>query len=409
MKILVLTGDANTLIYHRGELLRRFAAQDLEVIAVAAEGFDHVRDFMHSIGGRLETVRLNRTGLNPLKDAVAFWDILKLLWREKPDYIFSYAIKSVIYGSIAAKLTGVPRIFALVPGLGYAFTPDGSWKQCFVCAASSILYAVALRCADRVFLQNHDDEALLRQYRILPKSIPSHVTLGSGVKLEEFPFHALNANADLLSGRLRFVLVSRLLRNKGLFQLAEAAKKVKETHPDVQFDLVGPLDPCPDGVSAEQVEEWHAAGILNYHGPARDVRPFLQNAHAFVLPTYYREGVPRCILEALATGLPIITTDAVGARETIRLTDVGKEERVKNKAVMEGENGFLIRPKDSQALAEALERLIQSPLALARLSKVSRQLAETEFDVRHVNMGILWHMGFPDLPAEPEPKLQKAA
>ena len=409
MKIIVLTGDAKTLIFHRGELLKRFAAQNLEVVAVAAEEFEHVRDFMNQIGGRLETVRLQRTGLNPFKDVVAFWDLLKLMWREKPDYIFSYAIKSVIYGSIAAKLTGVPRIFALVPGLGYAFTPDGSWKQRFVCIASSLLYSIALRCTDRVFLQNHDDEALLRKYRILPRSIPSHVTLGSGVKLDEFPFRPLDATADLLSGRLRFVFISRLLQNKGLYQLAEAAKRIKERYSDVQFDLVGPLDPSPDGVSEDQIKKWQDAGLVTYHGPTRDVRPFLQQSHAFVLPTYYREGVPRCILEAMAVGLPIVTTDAVGARETIRLTENGKSQRKKGQGVMEGENGFLVRPKDTNALADALEQLIESPLALARFAESGRRIAESDFDVIHVNSGILWHMGFPDFPPAPPAEIKLAA
>lgn len=390
MKILILTGDAKTLIYHRGELIKSFANQGLEIVAAAAQDLEYVRDFLAEIGGRYRTVDLSRTSLNPVRDARAFFSIFRLIRREKPDYVFCYAIKSVIYGSIAAKLCRVPNRFALVPGLGYAFTPDGTWKQKFVSWASRVLYSISLRCVHKVFLQNHDDEKLLRDKKIIPSRIPTQVTLGSGVSLDEFQFIPMTPSP----GTMRCVLVSRLLRKKGIAEFAEAARLLKSRGADVEFDLVGPLDPGPDGIEAGELKSWVESELLEYHGATRDVRPFLNQAHIFVLPTYYREGVPRSTLEALATGLAIVTTDAVGSRETIKLTRSGKIERENGATVMQGENGILVRPRDAKSLAEGIQQLLDNPVLVAAMGRASRELAEQQFDVRRVNHGILKGMGF---------------
>jgi len=392
-KILVLTGDAKTLIYHRGEILKEFANAGLEVVAAAAEDFGYVKDYLHSIGGRYEQVEMTRSSLNPLHDFKTLRSIQALLEREKPDYIFSYAIKSVIYGSIAASLAKVPHIYCLVPGLGYAFCPDGSWKQRLVCAASSLLYGVAFRSVDKVFLQNEDDRDLLRKFRILPRRTPSHVTLGSGVKLDQFEYRDIANEPAFKEGKLRFILVSRLLRKKGIAEYAEAAKLLKNRYPHIGFDLVGPLDPSPDGVTESEVRGWHEAGYITYHGETRDVPKYLRQAHAFVLPTYYREGVPRSVLEALSMGMPVITTDAPGSRETIRLTETGSLERAMNRGVCEGENGYLIRPRHLPSLLDAMERLILEPARIPAMGRAGRRMAETMFDVRAVNAGILREMG----------------
>lgn len=390
MKILILTGDAKTLIYHRGELIKSFAAQGLKVVAAASQDLDYVSKFMMAQGGHYRTVKLDRTSLNPLHDIKAILSIRRLIREEKPDFIFSYAIKSVIYGSIIAKLNGVPHRYALVPGLGYAFTPDGTWKQRLVCWASTALYSLALRCVDKVFLQNHDDDMLLRERNILPTRIPSHVTLGSGVKLDEFQFQ----QRDFQSGPLRCILITRLLRKKGVVEFAEASRLLKERDCKVQFDLVGPLDSSPDGIPADQVRSWEEEGLLTYHGETRDVASFLNQAHVFVLPTFYREGVPRSILEALSSGLAIVTTDAVGSRETIRLTESGRIEKENRADVIQGENGFLVRPRSAEAVAQALQLMEGDRERVAEMGTASRQLAERQFDVRRVNAGILTQMGF---------------
>lgn len=389
-KILVLTGDGKTLVYHRGELLKRFADAGLEVVGGASEELPHVRKFLASFGGRYQVLPISRSSLNPVDD----WRMIRALWKwmreERPDYFFAYTIKSVCYGCLVAKMLGVPRIFALVPGLGFAFTPDGTWKQRLVHVMSRFLYSVALRCVNAVFLQNHDDERLLRETRVIPARVPIHVTMGSGVPLDEFPFRETRSGEQIRNEGMRFVLVTRLLRNKGVCEFAQAAERVRQRWPKAEFLLVGPPDPSPDGVPAGDVNDWHQRGVTRYEGERRDIANVLRSADVFVLPTFYREGVPRSTLEALSTGLPVITTDAVGSRETILdASSPGSEE----KGIARGKNGWLVPVKDVPALVQACEAALERPEDLADMGRQSRRLAEQTFDVRRVNRLILDVMG----------------
>lgn len=387
------TAEAKTLICHRGSLLKAFRARGLDIVAVAADEDERAAAYLEDLGGRYEPVRMSRSGLNPFKDLLTFFDLWKLCRRERPDYFFGYTIKSVIYGALAARLAGVKRVDVLIPGLGYGFTPDGTFKQWLVERVISFLYWIVLSRVDRVYLQNHDDEALLRERRILSDSTPSSVTLGSGVALDEYPYDALEGKLGAVDDKLRFVLVSRLLRAKGIEEYVEAARLVKRVHPEWEFDLVGPMDPGPDGVDEGSVKLWESEGVINYRGETKDVRPFLRDAHVFVLPTYYREGVPKSTLEALALGRPVVTTDAVGARETVELTLEGWRQREAGEVVMEGQNGFLVEPKNSVALADALERVAASSERLVSFGAEGRRLAEERFDVRRVNGLVMKGMG----------------
>lgn len=389
-RMLVLTGDAKTLVYHRGELLKRFAEAGLEVVGGAAEDLPHVKSYLAELGGRYRVLPIARSSLNPVDD----WRMIRALWRwlgeERPDYFFAYTIKSVAYGCLVAKLRGVPRIDALVPGLGYAFTPDGTWKQRLVHVMSRVLYSVALRCVDAVFLQNHDDARLLREIGAVPARVPVHVTLGSGVQLEEFPFRATRGAEQLRNEGMRFVLVTRLLRNKGVCEFAEAAAEVKQRWPLAEFILVGPPDPSPDGVPMEEVRRWQADGIIRYAGERRDIANVLREADVFVLPTYYREGVPRSTLEALSIGMPVITTDGVGSRETVSTGQLREEVAP---GIVRGENGWLVPCKNAAALARACEEALRHPEVLPEMGRQSRRFAEESFDVRRVNRMMLDGMG----------------
>lgn len=390
-RILVLTGDGKTLVYHRGELLKRFAESGLEVVAAASAELPHVREFLASFGGRYHVLPISRSSLNPLDD----WRMIRALWKwvraERPDSFFAYTIKSVVYGCTVARILGVPRVYALVPGLGYAFTPDGTWKQRLVHVMSRLLYSVALRCVDAVLLQNHDDAELLRKTGVVPSRVPVHVTLGSGVQLEEFPFRETRSGEELREMGLRFVLVTRLLRNKGVCEFARAAEMVRRQWPKAEFVLVGPPDSGPDAVPAGEVERWHQEGVIQYAGERRDIANVLRSADVFVLPTSYREGVPRSTLEALSTGMPVITTDGVGSRETVRLE--GKSTTGEKGGIVRGRNGWLVPARDVAALARACEEALQAPEKLAEMGRQSRKFAEECFDVRRVNGRILEVMG----------------
>ncbi len=393
MKIVVLTADANTLVYHRGDLIRDFAATGAEVVTSAAEDYPHVRAFLEPMGVRHRAIRMVRSRVNPLSDLYTWWDMWQLYRSEKPDVLFAYTIKSVVYGCVIASLAGVPRIYALLPGLGFTFVKPVTLKQKIVSYISVALHRFALRSAHVIFMQNADDLRLLREMNILPANTPCHVTAGSGVNVDEFPNVPLQEDAALRSGTVRFVLVSRLLLSKGVAIFADAARIIKARFPRAEFHLVGPFDPNPNRVSEEQVAGWVAEGILQHHGMVRDVAGVLMDKHVFVLPTWYREGVPHATLEGLSMGKAIITTDSVGARETVCLTPAGERQQAANESLMEGRNGFLVQTQNVDAVVAAMQRYLTDPQLAVEHGAQSRRLAEEVFDVRIVNALILREMG----------------
>lgn len=392
MKIVVLTADANTLIYHRGDLIRDFAACGCDVVTSAAEDYPHVREFVASIGARHRPIRMVRSRVNLLSDVNTFADMWRLFRSERPDALFAYTIKSVVYGCVVAAFAGVPRIYALLPGLGFTFVKPVTPKQKVVSAISRWLHRFALKRANVIFMQNEDDYRLLTELKILPPGIPAHVTAGSGVNVEEFPFVPLEDDEAIQAGRVKFVLVSRLLISKGVVVFAEAARRIRQRYPKAEFHLVGPFDPNPNRVPEEFVQQWVSEGLLQHHGMVRDVAGALRDKHVFVLPTWYREGVPHATLEALSTGKAIITTDSVGARECVELTPEGQAQREAGTPLREGRNGFLVPTQDVEAVEQAMEFYLKNPGQIARHGRASRALAERVFDVKIVNALILREM-----------------
>lgn len=400
MKVLVLTADANTLVYHRGDLIRDFAAHGCDLVTSAAEDYPHVREFVARLGGSHRAIRMDRSKINPLKDLVTMWDMWRLFRSEKPDALFAYTIKSVVYGCVIARLAGIRRVYALLPGLGFTFVKPVTLKQKIVSFISETLHRFALKRADAIFMQNHDDVKLFTDMGMLPTGVSVHVTAGSGVNMEEFAHAPVENDAKIASGHIRFVLVSRLLISKGVRVFAEAARRIKQLHPHAEFHLVGPFDPNPNRVDESEVRQWVAEGTIVHHGMVKDVAALLKTMHVFVLPTWYREGVPHATLEALATGRPIITSNSVGARECVKLTPEGEEQRANNEMLMRGENGFLCQPQNVAAVECAMEWFLAFPDQIAVLGAASRQLAAEVFDVRLVNDIILKAMHL----HEPEPR-----
>lgn len=399
MKVLVLTADANTLVYHRGDLIRDLAASGCEVVTAAAEDYPHVQRFVRGVGGRHRAIRMARSTVNLARDGETIMDMWRLFREERPDALFAYTIKSVCYGCVLARLAGIPKIYALLPGLGFTFVRQTKLRGRMVAWISRLLHKLALRCANAILLQNVDDEHLLREQNVLPPRVPVHITAGSGVNLEEFAHHPLPPERLHGAEPIKFVLVSRLLKSKGVAVFAEAARLVRKTHPRAEFHLVGPFDPNPDRISEDEVRGWVDEGLLVHHGMIRNVGALLRTMHVFVLPTWYREGVPHAALEALAVGRAIITTDSSGARETVRLGERGRRQRAAGRAVIEGANGFLVRPRDPTALATAMRQLLDDPGRIVSLGARSRAFAEEAFDVRMVNSIILQAMDLPDATA----------
>ncbi|GEP43333.1 glycosyltransferase family 4 protein [Brevifollis gellanilyticus] len=386
MKVLVLTADANTLIYHRGDLIRDFAANGCEVVTSAAEDYPHVQKFVREIGARHVPIRMVRSRVNLAKDWITWLDMFRLFQREVPDALFAYTIKSVVYGCVVARLAKVPKVYALLPGLGFTFVKPETLKQSLVQWISKALHRFALKRADVIFMQNKDDVQLFTEMKMLPPGVPVHVTAGSGVNTDEYPHVPMEGDAGIAEGRIRFVLVSRLLISKGVRVFAEAARKIKAKYPKAEFHLVGPFDPNPNRVEESEVEQWVKEGTLVHHGMVRDIPALLKTMHVFCLPTWYREGVPHATLEALSTGRGIITTESVGAKECVALTPGAK---TLPSGAKQGVNGFLCPTKDVDAVAEAMQYFIDHPDQVAVMGRASRKLAEEVFDVRIVDEIIL--------------------
>lgn len=369
MRILLIAGFADSVLPFRGALIRALVDSGCEV-HVAAPGITTVPKIGKELSlpaGRLHDVPIARAGTNPLSDARTLLALYRLMRGMRPDAVLPYTIKPVIYGTLVAWLARVPRRFALVTGLGYAFTGE---KKGLVKRIVHRLYALSLARATKVFFQNPDDDQLFRQLGILPASVPSVVVNGSGVDVMAY------APAPLPSSQPCFLMIARLLGDKGVREFVNAARKVKQEHPQVRFMLAGWIDENPDAINQVELDQWVADGLIEFTGRLADVRPAIAASTVYVLPSY-REGTPRTVLEAMAMGRPIVTTDAPGCRET----------------VIDGKNGYLVPVRSVDALAEAMARFVEEPELAARMGAHSRQLAVEKYDVNKVNAVMLREMG----------------
>ena len=362
---LLIGGFAESVVRFRGHLIQTLIARGFEVHVAAAGIMDAemVRASLQSMGAIPHSIGLVRGGTNPGSDVRGFIDLVRLIRRIRPHVVLGYTIKPVVYGMMAARLCGVPRRYALVTGLGQVFHQSVSWRTRW---AAHGLYRVALRQARCVILQNPDDLAYLLQRGVLTDTIRSVVVDGSGIDTEEYVQEPLPAQPS-------FVMISRLIGSKGVREYAAAAAAVRRLRPQVTFRLVGWIDEGPDAITTAELRQWQDEGCVDYVGRVTDVRPVLSATSVFVLPSVYGEGVPRTILEAMAMGRAIITTDWPGCRETVR----------------GGENGILVPPRDVEALVEAMLRLIDAPDLVAQMGSRSRQIAVERYDGRRVTRAML--------------------
>ena len=293
--------------------------------------------------------------------------LFKLLKKEKPDLVLSYTVKPVVYGSFAAWLARVPRIISMITGAGYVFAAETT-KARLVRRIVSFLYKIGLYCSDVVIFQNEDD---LNEFvtRGLVKKEKTSVVNGSGVNMEEFKKTDYPQN-------LTFFMLARLLHSKGVREFLEAAERVKTRYPFVKFMLLGALESHQDSLSIDDLKPYVERGVVDYFGETDDVRPFFSRSSVFVLPSY-REGTPRTVLEAMAMGRPIITTDAPGCRET----------------VVDGLNGFLVPIKDVNALVEKMVWFVENVEKVPVMGQASWDYCRSKFDVRKVNEAMFRCMG----------------
>jgi glycosyltransferase involved in cell wall biosynthesis len=363
MRIVVLGGYSRSLLLFRGPLLRAMASLGHEVIACAPEDDPEVRQGLAEMGVQFVPVPLARAGTNIVKDLRSRTALVRIFQDLRPDIFLGYTIKPVVYGIPAARAAGAARAYGMVTGLGYAFT-GGGFKRRLINRLVRTLYRKALGQADRVFFQNPDDLDQFKALRLVPAD-RTVLVAGSGVDLDQY-------RPSPLPSEPVFLLIARLLRDKGIGEYVEAAQQIKAETPEARFLLVGPYDPNPAAISPAEVEAWQREGAVEYLGEMKDVRDAIRRCRVYVLPSY-REGTPRTVLEAMAMRRPIITTDAPGCRETVR----------------HGENGLLVPVQDAGAVAEAMRRFVREPDLAERMAEHSLTIARQKYDVHKVNETIL--------------------
>ena len=256
----------------------------------------------------------------------------------------------------------------MVTGLGYAFTSNRTLKQVLLKFVLGRLYRFAMKKNMTVLFQNHDDLEEFAALGCLIDTSTANVINGSGVDTTHY-------GVASLPDKPVFLMIARLLVNKGIREYSQASKIVRQTHPDARFLLIGFLDPGPDGISATELDSYTESGI-EYLGEKKDVRSSIANCSIYVLPSY-REGTPRSVLEAMSMGRPIITTDVPGCKET----------------VLEGKNGFLVPARNSKQLAEAMKSLADDQRLRSEFGTCSRTIAEQKYNVKNVNRDILRYLG----------------
>ena len=374
MKVIMVGTVASSFYGFRADLIRTLLKKGHQVYAFTSEYTAEDLKKIEKLGATPITYTLNRGGLNPLADIVATYRLSKKIKAINPDLVFSYFSKPVIFGTLAAKLAKVPHVIGMLEGLGYTFTeqPEGlSKKTQLIKKIQVFLYKIALPQLDQLIFLNPDDpKDLLEKYAIQVKKV--EVLGGIGLNLEHYKY-STNFTSDI-----SFIFIARLLAEKGIHDYIEAAKIVKEKYPSVKFTVLGAIDKEALGsLKEEELESLVKTNIIEYPGHVSNVSEWIENSSVFVLPSYYREGVPRSTQEAMAIGRAIITTDVPGCRET----------------VVDGVNGFLVPKWDPEALAEKMIYFIEHPEQIQVMGAESYKIAVEKFDAEKVNQRLVNILG----------------
>lgn len=375
MKVAIISTVASSFYGFRADLIRAMREKQYTVYAFTSEYTDLDLKRIESLGAIPMTYELNRGGLNPLSDIVATYKLSKKIHEIKPDLVFSYFSKPVIFGTIAAKLAKVPRIVGMLEGLGYTFTqqPEGLGKKTeLIKKIQVLLYKFALPHLDKLIFLNPDDpKDLIDVYTINVRKV--EVLGGIGLNLKEYTYQPIIN----IQQPINFLFIGRLLKEKGIHDFLNAAKIVKEKYPKAKFTVLGAIDPHNMGaLTQSELDELISSNIIDYPGHVDNVKDWIANSHVFVLPSY-REGVPRSTQEAMAIGRAVISTDVPGCRDTVE----------------HGVNGFLVVKWNPEALAEKMIYFIEHPEQIEKMGYESYKIAQDKFDAEKVNQRLLNILG----------------
>ena len=378
IKKIVMIGTTAACFYgFRADLIKGLVKKNVKVYAFTIDSEVSELEKIEKLGAIPVGYSLNRGSLNPLSDLYATYKLSKQIKDLKPDLVFSYFTKPVIYGSLAAKFSKVKKITAMLEGLGSPFTvhPHGqSLKIKLIRFIQVSLYRIVFPFIDKIVFLNKDDPVDLIENNKIKHKANSPVVLGPiGLNLRDYSYTPWN-----ISNEISFIFIARLLAEKGIFEYVEAAKIVKKKYPHIIFRVIGGLDlENPYGLTQNQLDELIESKTIEYSGFVTNVDAYIKKSAVFVLPSYYREGVPRSSQEAMAIGRPVITTDVPGCRDT----------------VIDGVNGFLVPKWNPQALAEKMIYFIEHPEQVRMMGDQSHKIAIEKFDAEKVNQRLLEILG----------------
>jgi glycosyltransferase involved in cell wall biosynthesis len=375
-KVVVIASLGYSLVNFRLELLRRMVANGHQVLALAPEFDAETREILLDSGVEIEVIPMDRVGMNPFKDLRLVFALRRIFRAFEPDTLLTYTAKPIIYGHLVGRVCGIRRRFALFTGLGYAFSlerPRGKpWLARFV---SVMLYRMGSKGMIGAFAYNPKEIEDIREFHLLPNSVPVLQVPGSGVDVSLF-----EASKPSITP-IKFIMVSRLLKSKGVELFVKAGRNLRAKGYSLDVAVLGPKDTNPDAIQPETLATWVEQGDLDYLGVTKDVRPFLQTASVLVLPSMYREGLPRSILEAMSSGRAVITSDAPGCADSIT----------------HGRDGFIVAAGSVAALEQAMQKFLDDPNLAITMGANGRQHACDVFDVHKVNKTLLTRMGLEGL------------
>ncbi len=361
MKIVYVVNEASFFLSHRLWLAREALDRGANVVLICGENTGEHRLEEHGIDH--VTVPMSRSGTNPIAELRTFFKLLALYKKLQPDLVHHVTIKPVLYGTVAARLAGVAGVVNAVPGMGFVFTRRGNRARIRRWLVFQ-LYRFAMSHPNmRVIFQNREDRGAFLSNSLVERE---QVVLirGSGVDLEAF-----EATPEPQTNEIVFVLIARMLRDKGVGEFVEAAKRLRSNYSNWNFWLVGDVDPGnPTSLTVDELMAWDSEGVIHWLGHREDVSEVLKLSHVLVLPSYYREGLPKTLLEAAASQRAIITSRVAGCLEV----------------VTDGVTGLVVEPRDVEDLTAAMVRMGNDAGLRARLARAARSKAEAVFRVEDV-------------------------
>ena len=368
-KILIACDSSKSLIDFRGKLIEEMVKQHQVYVFTPRITLQTERDFLSSVNVNVVETPFTGSNVSILGDIRYILRLFILLMKVKPDVFFPYTVKPVIYGTVLAKICRIKMITPMLSGLGYNF--DERSLYTLVSTVTRFLMRLSLAPNEKlkIILQNEDDYFTLCKYRVITFKHQVFVVNGSGVNLQ----HYTPSDPDLIN--ISFLMIARLINAKGIAEYYDAAKYIKSCYPFIKFKLIGSYDNNIDAISPELLDKIKSGDSISYVGQVNDVRAFIKDASVVVLPSYYGEGIPRCLLESMAMGRAIITSNSVGCKETV-------EEGL-------DQNGFLIPVKNASALISKMFYYINNRKAILRHGQNGLSLAAKKFDVHIVNSQML--------------------